>query len=148
MSHLPVFSHHSPLKMMHDLFPAQVYQLPPYRDKHFSPKSGPRPPGRAADTKPSLGGICSEGTGPAWRSQPTAGQEVWPSPPPYTPHQIHQYIAGMSPKPDAQCCCHPYFPAINWILRLTITLFIFKSRTLYAQLVTLIIPGIFLNVGF
>lgn len=71
-----VLSSFNPVKMMHDLFPAQVYQLPSYRDKHFSPKPGPRPPGRAADTKPSLGGICSEGTGPAWRSQPTAGQEV------------------------------------------------------------------------
>lgn len=68
--------------------PAQVHQLPPYRDEHFSRKPGSRPPGGAADAQPALGDVCAAGARAAWGSQPAAGQEIWPSPPPYTPHQV------------------------------------------------------------
>lgn len=94
------------------IFSTKVYQLPPYRDKHFPPNPGPRPPRGAADTEPQLGDVRPAGARPAWGSEPAAGQEIWPGPSSHTPHQVQQYTAGRSARTLCKC---PFFPLMIWI---------------------------------
>lgn len=96
-SNKSVFLHLSPLswQLYLPLF-AQLHQLPSYRDQHFPQKPGPWNPGGGADAKLCLGDICPEGTRAAWRPQPTAGQEIWPSPSTHPPHQVQQFVTSMS----------------------------------------------------
>lgn len=153
MSHLLVFSHHSPLwRWCMIFFLLRFISYPRTETNIFPPNLVLGPLVEQQTQSPAWGAFAQRVLDQPGGPNPRQGKKTDQAHPPIHPTKYINTLQVCHQNLMLSVAAMPICPAINWILRLTITLFIFTSRTLYAQLITLIIPGIvfffFLNVDF